>query len=205
MTSRLVSSLLCLSAGCYAAVIFPGAITVPGTSASGTSFTVTGTLTQADTITFTESGAPCLQSASVYCTNGAGVLTTAGSLPVGSAGTFSGTFNGTTGTFDFGALLLEISGAGAVQVFPANAANGLGSATPPTSLSVSGATLGSLGFSNFSVVNPTITFVVADTIFSDNSGAFTLRQASAVPEPALVWLPASALLALAQIARRRRL
>lgn len=37
------------------------------------------------------------------------------------------------GTWTYGALLMTISGLGTVQEFPANAANGLGSPTPPVS------------------------------------------------------------------------
>jgi hypothetical protein len=74
---------------------------------------------------------------------------------------------------------MEISGvspAGTVQIFPANAENGLGNATPPTSLTLPATSLASLGFSPFTVTNPTITFVVADTNFADNGGGFVLTQ-----------------------------
>jgi len=112
-------------------ILLPGgSITVPGLSTTGVSFTFTGTLTQNDTLALTQTGDPCLQPPPSYCTNGAGVVTVAGTSPVGAATTFTGTFGGTTASWDFGALLLEISGEGTVQIFPANAANGLGSATP---------------------------------------------------------------------------
>lgn len=171
------------SAACISAAVINlpgGTLTLPGISTTGVSFTFTGTLTQTDTLSFTESGNPCLQSPPAYCVNGAGVVTTAGTSPVGAATTFMGTFNGTTETWDFGAILLEISGEGAVQIFPANAANGLGSATPPHSLTLPTTSLSSLGFPSFSVVNPTIMFVMADTLYSDNSGQFVISQ---VPEP----------------------
>ena len=182
---------LSLTASVYAASISVpgGTLTVPGISTTGTSFTFSGTLTQADTLSFVESGNPCLQSPPSYCVNGAGVVTTAGTSPVGAATTFTGTFNGSTQTWDFGALLLEISGEGAVQIFPANAPNGLGSSTPPHSLTLPLTSLSSLGFPSFSVVNPTITFIMADTLYSDNSGQFVISQ---VPEPATLTLLSAA-------------
>ena len=72
-------------------------LTVSGTSTTGTSFTYSGNLTQADSINLTVSGTPCLQSAvsSVYCTNAAGVLVIAGTSPVGASTGFTGTFGGT--------------------------------------------------------------------------------------------------------------
>ena len=165
-----------------ATVTLPGGtLTVPGTSTTGVSFVYSGTLTQNDTIALTQAGNPCLQTAA-YCTNGAGVVTVAGSTGVGGTSTFSGPSGGVpAGTWHFGALLMTISGVGAVQVFPTNAANGLGSATPPASLSLSSTTLGSLGFGTFSQVNPTITFIVADNNFGDNSGQFVLTQPAAPP------------------------
>src|SRR5262249_42265134 len=78
-----------------AAIALPGGtLTIPGTSTTGTSFTYSGTLTQNDTIAFTQTGNPCLQTAGTgYCTNGAGVLTvaaTVGVTPVGGSSSFSG-------------------------------------------------------------------------------------------------------------------
>ena len=183
-------------------ILLPGgSITVPGLSTTGVSFTFAGTLTQNDTLALTQTGDPCLQAPPSYCTNGAGVVTVAGTSPVGAATTFSGTFGGTTASWDFGALLLEISGEGTVQIFPANAANGLGSATPPLSLTLSSTSLSTLGFPAFSQVNPTITFIMADNFYPDNSGQFVVSQ---VPEPATGGMVGLLLCALAGWMRRRR-
>jgi hypothetical protein len=183
-----------LTGGAYAQTIsLPGAQTVPAINPSGTSFTYSGTLTQAATLSFTQTGLACEQASSTYCTNAAGVVVVAGSTGVGGTSTFSGTFGGTAGTWNFGALLMTISGVGTAQVLPANAGNGLGSGTPPSSLSLNGATLSSLGFSHFSVVNPTITFVVADNNYGDNSGLFTLTPTGA---PAATPAPSTLLLSL---------
>lgn len=189
-------ALLCFCASgwmCYAATISFGTLNVSSLSSTGVSFTYSGTLTQADTITFTQSGDPCLQGSGApgaYCVNGAGVVVVAGTSPVGADSTFSGTFGPTMATWDFGALLMEISTVATVQVFPADAANGLDSSTPPDSLTLPSTTLSALGFPMFSVVNPTITFFVADDFYPDNSGQFTLTQA---PEPASFWLVGIAL------------
>lgn len=189
----------------FADILLPGgSITVPGLSTIGVPVPFTGTLTQNDTLAFTETGSPCLQSPASYCTNGAGVVTVAGTSPVGAATTFTGTFGGTTASWDFGALLMEISGVGTVQIFQANAGNGLGSATPPSSLTLPATSLSALGFGAFSEVNPTITFIMADNFYPDNSGKFVLSQ---VPEPTsggLVGLFLG-LGALAGWVRRRRL
>lgn len=183
-----------LAASIQAIVLLPGGtLTVPGTSSTGASFVFSGTLTQKDTITFVQTGNPCLQTTNGYCTNGAGVLTvaaTVGPTPVGGSSTFSGPVGVIpAGTWTFGSLLMTISGVGTVQVFPTNAANGLGSSSPPASLTLSGTTLAGLGFPNFSVTNPTITFIVADTFFGDNGGQFVLTQAPvgvpATPVPTL--------------------
>ena len=161
-------------------IVIPGApLTVPGTSSSGVRFVYNGTLTQLDTIEFTGSGDACLQATTAYCTNGAGIVVVAGSTPVGGTSTFNGVFGATSGAWNFGALLMEISGVtplGTVQIFPANAQNGLGSPTPPMSLTLPATSLASLGFSPFIVTNPTITFIVADTNYADNGGSFTLTQ-----------------------------
>jgi hypothetical protein len=174
-------------ASCCAAqtTTIPGSpITLSATSASGSSFVYPGVLTGNVTLTLTGSGQSCLQTAA-YCTNAAGVVVVAGSSGVGQATTFSASYGGFSGTWEFGSLLMSIAGVGTVQVFPTNAANGLGSGTPPTSVTLSGQTLSSLGFGTFSVTNPTITFFVADNFYGDNtgslavSGSFTTSAATA--------------------------
>ncbi|HTW57285.1 MAG TPA: hypothetical protein VMD99_04040 [Terriglobales bacterium] len=151
---------------CCAGSISFGTLTVPSLTPAGVSFTYSGTLTQTDTLAFSQSGDPCLQSPAAYCINGAGVVVVAGTGPVGSAFTFSGTFGPTTGTWDSGALLIEISGVATEQIFPADAANGLGSSTPPLGLTLPSTTLSALGFPSFSVVNPTITFLARRQLIS---------------------------------------
>lgn len=177
-----------LAGTCFAASVpLPsGTLTISGLSTTGVSFVYTGTLTQSDSIAFTQTGNPCLQSGSTFCTNGAGVVTVAGSTGVGGSSGFSGPSGVIpAGSWTYGALLMTISGVGTVQVFPTNAANGLESGTPPVSLTLPATTLSALGFGAFSQTNPTITFIVADTGFLDNAGQFVLSQAAA-PSPTSV-------------------
>ena len=160
-----------------AVIVFPSPLTVDSTSAVGTSFTYSGTLTGADTLSLIASGTPNLQSNGAYAVNAAGVVVVAGNgAAVGQTST-----NPDNGTA-FGSLLLIISGSGlrALNRFSWPVLhNGLGSASPPTSLFLPVTSLSDLGFGPFSVTDPTLTFVMSDTIRSDNSGIFTV---TAVPE-----------------------
>jgi len=193
-------------ADCLRANLIPvGPMTVDALSTTGVSFTYAGTLTQNDTLELTVSGDPCLQSGPGYCVNGAGVVIVPGTSGVGAATTFSDTFGGTSGTWNFGALLMEISGTSTVQIFPADAADGLGSGSPPTSLTLPVTTLSALGFPTFNEVDPTITFILADNLYTDNSGQFNLSQStSQVPEPTSVGVVGVLVCALAGVVRRRR-
>jgi hypothetical protein len=127
---------------------------------------------------------------------------------VGATNPFTATILGTNNTWNFGALLMNISGVGTVQIFPANSANGLGSGSPPANLTLPPTSLSSLGFGAFSVSNPTITFVVADTNYGDNSGSFTLTSVVSVPGtpiPGTLWLALAGIgvLAAGWILRKR--
>jgi len=65
-------------------------------------------------------------------------------------------------------------------VFPANSGNGLGGTKPPKTLTFN-ASLSSL-FGEFgTITNPKLTFIVADTDYSNNSGSFVL----AAPVPSI--------------------
>jgi len=174
-----------LSTGAFAqSIVLPSTLTVPAISSSGTAFTYSGTLTQAATIALTAAGAACEQAGSVYCTNASGVVTVAGSSAVGAATSFTGSVGGFSGTFNYGSLIMTISGVGSVQLFAANASDGLGSGAPPSSLTLPATSLTALGFPNFSVSNPTITFTVADNLYTDNSGSFSVASGSgSTPSP----------------------
>ena len=103
-----------LAASCFgASILLPGGTqTVAATSTTGTSFTYTGTLTQAATLNLIVTGSPsdpCLQNdPTEYCTNPAGVVTVAGiGAGVGQVTTNSAPFNGSTGPWDYGACCLK--------------------------------------------------------------------------------------------------
>ncbi len=202
ISARTLFSLVFLSTGAFAqSIVLPSTLTVQAISTTGTGFTYSGTLTQAATINLTAAGAACEQAGSVYCTNASGVLTVAGSSPVGAATSFTGSIGGFTGTFNYGSLVMTISGVGSVQLFAANAADGLGSGAPPSSLVLPATSLSALGFSNFSVANPTITFTVADTLYTDNSGSFSVSSGgssgpSPTPAPGTIVLVIVGLMAL---------
>ncbi len=165
-------------------------ITVPA-SPVGASFTYNGTLTQDDTLGFHQTGRVCLDSGPAYCTNGAGIVEKVGSyasdngVPIGGTLNFPFVvaFNGTLAAWTFGALVLEIPNAGTVAILPPTVANGFGSNTPPRNLRLPGTSLADLGFANFSLVDPTITFVVSDTFYEDNRGRFVLTNSISEPSP----------------------
>ena len=208
MTWSKAVSILVLLAGTVGAqsITLPGALTVPSLTPTGVSFTYSGTLTQAATLSLNTSGSVCIQSGA-YCTNEAGVVLVPGTLGVGGVSTFSGTFGGTTNNWNQGAIGLTIVGVGTVQIFPANAANGAGSLTPPNALSLPSTSLTSLGFAPFLAVNPTITFFVLDNLYPDNSGSYTLTQgigaATPIPSTLILSLAGLAALTIFVFARRR--
>lgn len=207
MTWSKAVSMLMLLAGAVGAqsITLPGLLTVPSLTPTGVSFTYSGTLTQNATLSLHTSGSVCIQSGA-YCTNAAGVVLVPGTLGVGGVSTFSAPFGGTTNNWNQGAIGLTIGGVGTVQIFPANAANGAGSSTPPSTLSLPSTSLASLGFGPFSVVNPTITFFLLDNLYPDNSGSFTLTQGipgTPVPSTLLLSLAGLAALTIFVFARRR--
>ena len=181
--------LAAVAAAWAATALTAGTISIPSTTVNGTdvfsgpTITLTSTVLPTDTLTLTASGEVFLQTGNTYGTNAAGVVTTAGSTGVG--GTM---LNGST---NFGALLLGNSTFGFHQLFPANAANGLGSPTPPSLLTLTSVPLSSLGFSSTMPGSTVLEFRISDTNTIDNSGSFTVSgefntAAAEVPEPSTV-------------------
>lgn len=89
----------------------------------------------------------------------------------------------------FATLLLGNTDLGFAQVLPANAVNGLGSSTPPTSLFLN-TTFGSLfpGLSSLSPYSGELQWRVNDTYGFDNTGSFEVRnvESESVPEPVML-------------------
>jgi hypothetical protein len=143
---------------------------------------VPGEVTGDSTISLTTAtGVVCLRAG--YCTNAAGITLAGSAAQAGTTSTFSATIGASSGTWNFGALLMSIEGVGTVQVFQATKANGLGSESPPTAFSFvrsSGlpekTSYRALGFPKFKVKNAQITFFVADDYHADNSGEFILSR-----------------------------
>jgi hypothetical protein len=160
--------------------------------ASGPSFFVPSALLSTDTLSLTADGLVCLQAGGSYCTNAAGVVVIAGSQPVGGSLANGGT--------TFGSLLLGNTTLGFFQVFDTNAANGLGSGAPPSSLSQT-TTLGALGFASGIPAGSTLEWRVSDTITADNSGSFLLT--GTVPEPSSILLLGLGLVGFAAWRRRQ--
>lgn len=204
-TISLSFALLAVPAWCNQITLPGGSLSIPGIPGVA-SYVFTGTVDQNSLLSFVAGGGTCLQVGGTYCTNAAGVITTAGTSPVGTFTTFNGSFGGAPSvTYTYGALLFGISGIGVAQMFQPTAVNGLGSGAPPTSLSFTGS-LSSLGFGAFSVVNPTITFYMADTLFPDNTQQFSLRElaVTGTPEPASFVLIGAGLLGAAALRRLKR-
>lgn len=190
--SLLVSATLIASSGAAAAgtITLPsGSVTVPSTE-GGTTVSLSGTYSATDRVTFSVSGIVYLQNTvpdspdtgiGEYGVNAAGVVVVAGAFPGESPGTtYVIPADNTYAGYVNGALLVSLNGGPATAIFSADAATGLGDSSPPTTLVFSG--LASALFGNFgTVTNPSITFVVADDLYSDNTGSFTVS--SVVPEP----------------------
>ena len=181
-TLSLFAVLLASAVTTFAATITIASTTVNGTDVfSGPSLTLTSPVASTDTLTLTASGQIFLQGNGIFGTNPAGVLTTAGSSPVGAS-----LANGST---NFGSLLLGNSTLGFVQVYPTNTANGLGSATPPSTLTVTNVSFASLGLNTAMPAGTVLQFRISDTNTSDNFGSFTVSgsintaSVSGVPEP----------------------
>ena len=156
-------------------------ITVLGTNETGVTVNVGSNFVASDLFNLTASGTVSVGGSGNFpFTNAAGVATT-------NAGIY--TIGGVIGTPpNVGSSLLVSRNSGTfVQVFPVNAANGLGSNSVPTTLSLNNATLGSI-FGIGLTTGDTLTFKIGDGSgqYGDNSGSFQLSSpntSTSVPEP----------------------
>ncbi len=175
-------------------------LTILAGSSTGVTFTLTGSFTTTDTIDAVVSGTVDLNNGN-YTANAAGIVV---APPTTNTGTHPGQTdaNTTDPSVPFAALLIGNSTLGFFPLFPADAADGLGSSTPPTNLTVS-ETVGSI----FGAALPSgtvLTLKVSDctSCFADNSGSFVTALAS-VPEPATFGSTALLLLSGLFVAQRR--
>jgi hypothetical protein len=183
-TYRLALFLLGTSAVLSASVLTFPETTVPGTNSAGVTFTVVGNYLPTDTIDVTVTGAVDLASGD-YTANAAGII-------IQPATTDTGNHPGQTSpnlsdlSVPYAALLIGNNSLGFVPLFPADAANGLGSSTPPETLT-SMATVGSL-FAGGLADGTQLTLVVSDCTgcYGDNTGSFqvgSVPTSPGVPEP----------------------
>ncbi len=185
-TNAALFAMVCVAAagaGAKTRITVPADFTVPSISSAGASFTYTGTAVPGDTLSVTVKGPVCLESGPAYGTNAAGVVLAAGvdgNQPVGSALACT-TIDSVE--FDCGSLIVSISSGGTTyygRMFPANKRDGYGRKKPPASLTYK-ASLKTLfgkdaGYKSFRLANPTFTFVVSDTLYSDNAGDFSINN-----------------------------
>ena len=176
--------LVCVaSAGAKTRIAVPANFTVPSLSGAGASFTYAGAAVPGDTLSVTVTGPVYLEPGPAYGTNAAGVVLVAGvdgNQPVGSKLT-CGSIDSVE--FDCGSLMVSISSGGTTyygRMFLANKKDGHGRGKPPVSLTYK-ASLKTLfgkdsGYKAFRFVKPTFTFVVSDTLYSDNTGDFTINN-----------------------------
>jgi hypothetical protein len=166
---------------------------------NGPTFVLPTTVHPTDLLNLTAVGQVFLQIGDTYGTNAAGVLTTAGSEPVGGTSMFYAR--------NFGSLLLGNTTIGYQQLFHANTVSGMGAAAPPKSLTLTNVSLSSVGFNSSIPAGTALRFLTTDGNTYDNSGSFLITGFITtadveMPEPSSVFLIGAGLIALG-IARRR--
>jgi hypothetical protein len=181
-------------------------VTVLGTdSADGTgfdnggpSFIVSGNFLSTDTLSLIVSGTVDLANGD-FTANAAGIIVSPSTTNTGNHPGQTTPNSGNT-ALNYAALLIGNSTLGFFQVFPSSPDFGLGSSTPPTTLTLTDRTLGDIGFTSGLTSGTVLELWVSDINFADNSGAF---QVSQVPEPGTLALLGLSVCAIA-VARRRK-
>ena len=161
----------------------PQNFTVPANASAGASFTYTGVALPSDTLSITVAGPVYLETGPAYGTNAAGVVTLAGvngNQPVGSA-LACATIDSIE--FDCGSMIVYVTSGSTTyygRLFLATRKDGFGRTKPPVQLTYKGS-LKKLfgkdsGYKKFKFKNPTFTFLLSDTLYSDNTGAFAVSN-----------------------------
>ena len=149
-------------------------LTVDANDPAGVAFTVTGNYSPSDTINVTVTGVAQI-AGTTFAANAAGIIISPATTNTGAhPGQTSPNLSNTA--LPYGALLIGNNRLGYVPLIPASALNGLGSATPPTTVT-SLATVGSLfaaGLANGTVLN----LVVSDCkgCYGDNARSYRISQ-----------------------------
>ena len=159
----------------------PTGFSVPATSSA--SFTYSGKASPGNILSITVAGTSYLESGPAYGTNAAGVVTVAGvdgNQPVGSVLSCN-TINSVQ--FDCGTLMVSITSGSTTfygRLFPATFKDGLGKKKPPTSLTFKGSLKKIFGkdstYRTFKFINPTFSFMLSDSLYSDNTGSFVINN-----------------------------
>lgn len=188
-SSAIAFSTLAISPVQAAQLIIPNT-TVLGTNVfSGPTFTVSQNFLPSDTLSVNVSGTVDIWSGTLAM-NAAGIITQTTQPGFSVGQTIAAVTGATSPGQPSGSLLIGNSTLGFFPLFSANAANGLGSANPPTNLSLSGVPLSSIftnvGFTG--IANGTVLqFRINDTNSFDNSGQFVITSTPAsTPEPSTI-------------------
>jgi PEP-CTERM motif len=176
--------LFCFASAAWATPLtFSTPITVNGTDVfSGPSFVVAGNFGDTDTLSLRADGLVDLASGS-FTANAAGVIVSPATT---NTGAHPGDVTLSAG-FPYAALLLGNGSLGFFPVFPADAAAGFGSPTPPSFVEISNRSLGAIFGSGVMISNGSVLeFRINDINTGDNGGFYELTQSdiAAVPEPA---------------------
>ncbi|AOC50907.1 hypothetical protein amyaer_0154 [Microcystis aeruginosa NIES-2481] len=187
-SSAIAFSTLAISPVQAAQLIIPNTTVFGNNVLLGPSFTVSQNFSPLDTLSVNVSGTVYLAPGTLAM-NAAGIITqTTDPENVGQTIT---SFPGLTPILPgkpFGSLLIGNNTLGFFPLFSANAANGFGSSTPPTNLSLSGVALSSI-FTNVGFTGITagtvLEFRVNDgtDAWEDNSGQFFITS---TPEPSTI-------------------
>ena len=185
-SSAIAFSTLAISPAQAAQLIIPNT-TVLGTNVLlGPSFTVSQNFSPLDTLSVNVSGTVDIANGQ-FTANAAGVIVSPQTTHTGNRPGETHLVPGSIlSSQPVASLLIGNDTLGFFPLFSANAANGLGSSTPPTNLSLSGVALSSIftneGFAGITA-GTTLEFRVTDGNVDSNSGAFFITS---TPEPSTI-------------------
>ena len=169
----------------------------------GPSFVVSGNFGANDVINARGTGAVDLADGE-FTANVAGVILSPGTT---NTGDHPGQIAQGPRLLPYASLLIGNDNLGFFPLFPANAAAGLGSAAPPTDITVTNRTLGSIFGSGFTGITSgtTIELRINDINTAGNSGSFFLHSVAApTPAPSALFTALIGVVPGAMLLRRRK-